>query len=433
MPAMNGVSLASTRAAAGGSPEGAPAGFPGAAEMTRRQFHRTAVGGVVGAAALACGASGPDEALALPAAPVAGRRQQVSLAVVPRGAGVAATAAAVRRAVLETTDLSWLSRGDSVLIKPVCNSGNEYPATTDPVALHEMIVLLRERGAGRVVVADMSGVQFVRFSRDRLWGSTRALLQNNGLLAAAESAGAEVHAFEEHGWDSFYDEVPREGENWRQPLMLPNVLKEIDHVVLMPRCSRHILAGSTLGLKAAVGWWRHDSRLEYHHDAQTFAEKTAESNTTPTLLEKQRLVVTSATKVLTTFGPDDGHVEEPQTGLVIASESVVAHDMVSLAWLIENRRRTPAEAKDSVIDDPNQSGFVVSSANRIVSMMLGGVGKAFSAEGLDPWSIDTVWHDKVLHRAFTVFGGVPEVELSDDAGAVPAEILAGLSAATRFA
>ena len=398
--------------------------------MTRRDFHRVALGATAGAALVGCRARGGQSPAPPPTTLARGKLRQVSLAGVRRGAGVAETGAALRRAVLETTDLSWLSRGDSVLIKPVCNSGNDYPATTDPVALHEMIVLLRERGAGRVVVADMSGVQFVRFSEDGLSGSTRALMQNNGILNAAEAAGAEVHAFEEHGWDAFYDEVPERGDNWRQPLMLPKVLQEIDHVVLMPRCSRHLLAGSTLGLKAAVGWWRHDSRLEYHHDARTFAEKTAESNTTPTLLEKQRLVVSSATKVLTTFGPDSGHVEEPDTGLMIASDSVVAHDMVSLAWLIENRLATPMDLKDSVADDPNQSGVVASTANRVVNLWLGGIGKAFSADALDPWSIDTIWHDKVLNRAFEVFDGVPEIELADANDGVSAEILGRLAAAT---
>jgi len=61
--------------------------------------------------------------------------------------------------------------------------------------------------------------------------------------------------------------------------MMPNILKEVQHIVLMPRCSRHLLAGSSLGLKAAVGYWRHDTRLEYHRAAATLQEKTAEGNT----------------------------------------------------------------------------------------------------------------------------------------------------------
>ena len=83
--------------------------------------------------------------------------------------------------------------------------------------------------------------------------------------------------------------------------MMPEILKSMQHIVLMPRCSRHVLAGSTLGLKAAVGYWRHDTRLEYHHAASSFHEKTAEGNTVGTLLKKQRLVISAADKVLATF------------------------------------------------------------------------------------------------------------------------------------
>ena len=101
---------------------------------------------------------------------------------------------------------------------------------------------------------------------------------------------------------------PASGSNWKGGLMMPKILREVDHIVLMPRCSRHVLAGSTLGLKAAVGYWRTDTRLEYHRDASTFQEKTAEGNTVGTLLQKQRLVLTAADKILTSFGPDKGYV-----------------------------------------------------------------------------------------------------------------------------
>ncbi|HNR51348.1 MAG TPA: DUF362 domain-containing protein, partial [Deltaproteobacteria bacterium] len=64
---------------------------------------------------------------------------------------------AIRACAEAATDFSWLSRGDAVFIKPVVNSGNPYPATTSPIAVAAMIELLREKGAGRVVVGDMSG------------------------------------------------------------------------------------------------------------------------------------------------------------------------------------------------------------------------------------------------------------------------------------
>jgi uncharacterized protein (DUF362 family) len=320
-----------------------------------------------------------------------------------------------------------------VLIKPVCNSGNPYPATTDPVALRAMVALLREKGAGRLIVADMSGVQFLRFDPDRTRGSSRELMGQSGMARAFEDAGAELHAFEEPGWDAFFEEAPAVEGSWAGPVRLPNLLTQVDHVVLVPRCSRHLLAGSTLGLKAAVGWWRHDTRLEYHRDASTFSEKTADANSVPALRSRQRLVLTSATKLLTTFGPDQGYVSEPETGLVFASTDVVAHDMVSLAWLIESRAGMPRAEREGPIDDPNTSQTFVSFANRVVTGMLGGMGAALSAERLERYDLDAVWDDRILRRAFEVFGGVPRVELLDVNGGVPPSIQQRLTEAVRLA
>jgi len=399
--------------------------------LTRRQFTTLAAATAVSlAAARRSVAASSTKRFDVPLRYAAdGSAATVTLVGVPRGSDDATVEVAVQQAARAATDFSWLSRGDSVLIKPVCNSGNHYPATTDPAALRAMIRLLKEQGAGRVVVGDMSGVEFLRFSKDRRTGSTRELMGRNGMLRSIEAAGGEVAAFEEAGWDGFYDERPRASASWREPILLPNILREVDHVVLMPRCSRHLLAGSTLGLKAAVGWWRHDSRLEYHHDAATFSQKTAESNTVPSLLEKQRLVLTSATKVLTTFGPDNGHVVAPPTGLIAASTSVLAHDMVSLAWLLQTRATVPADLKDGVMEDPNQSRAFVNVANRVVTYWLGGLGSALTTQMLARYDLDRVWDDRVLRHAAVAFGGVPRVELVDAERSIPESIRTALDTA----
>jgi uncharacterized protein (DUF362 family) len=400
--------------------------------LTRRHFNALAAGGVAALSFGACAyGSRAADARVLPDASTLRARPgpaiQVAVAAVPRGADADATARAVRAAADAATDFSWLSRGDTVLIKPACNSGNPYPATTDPVALAAMVRLLRERGAGRVIVADMSGVQFVRFSKDGLHGSTRALLERTGLAAAARDAGAEVEAFEEAGWDGFFADALFSGSTWSGPILLPEVLHRVDHVVLMPRCSRHLLAGSTLGLKAAVGWWRHDSRLEYHRDARSFSEKTADAATVPAIRDRQRLVLTSATRVLTTFGPDQGFVLEPDPGLVFASADPVAHDMVSLAWLLEGRRATPAGRRDGFLDDPNTSGVMVNLANRVVVQWLGGFGQMLRTEHLARYDLERVWDDHVLRRAFAIGGGVPRVEIADAGGSLPEAVHRALS------
>ena len=330
---------------------------------------------------------------------------------------------AIRDAAEAATDFSWLSRGDTVFIKPVLNSGNLYPDTTSPLAVGVMIEVLREKGAGRIIVGDMSGVEHVKLSKDRLRGSTRSLMEASGLAATVIASGGELHAFEEGGWDAFYAEAPIAGSNWQDELMMPNILREVEHIILMPRCGRHVLAGASLGLKAAVGYWRTDTRLEYHRDASTFHEKTAEGNTAATLLNKQRLVLTAADKVLATFGPDDGRVCQPEVGLVIASGSVVAHDMISLAWLIENRREMTFP-RDSFRD---KSQLLARFANRAVVGLLSNWKTALTSETLTKNDLRSIGDDRVLNQAYRVLGGRPEIVLEAVNDLVPKELQRRLS------
>jgi uncharacterized protein (DUF362 family) len=390
--------------------------------MKRRDFPKGAVG--VSAMAM-CSFTDSLGAGQAPQPPrengpgASGRQAPVFLAGVERGASEAAIKAAVRHAARAATDFSWLSRGDSVFIKPALNSGSPYPFTTSPVAIAAMVELLRERGARRVIVGDMSGIGHVKLSQDGLSGSSRRLMEASGMAGAVQAARAELHFFEEAGWDAFYEDPMASGDHWKRGLMMPAILKEVDHIILMPRCARHVLAGSTLGLKAAVGYWRADTRLEYHRDAATLQEKTAEANTARTLIAKQRLVVSAADKILATFGPDKGYVHEPEVGLVMASESVVAHDMVSLAWLLENRRHMPADQKDGFLDG---SPVVARLANTWVVGRLGGVRPAIASDALVKNDLGTIRDDRVLNRAYQIFGGAPKVTLEMVNGMLPEEL-----------
>jgi hypothetical protein len=159
--------------------------------------------------------------------------------------------------------------------------------------------------------------------------------------------------------------------------------------------------------------------------ASTIQEKTADANTVPCLRDKQRLVLTTATQIITTKGPDDGFIAEPETGLVIGSESIVAHDMVSLAWLLRNRRAMSEEERASS-RDPYKRQVVVRNLNRVVVRRLGGLGEARRAEELLRNDIDSIWDDRVLNRAHEVFGGIPVVELIAVGESVPEDVKEGL-------
>jgi len=294
-----------------------------------------------------------------------------------------------------------------------------------------LIGLLKDKGAKRIIVSDMSGIEHVKLLPDNLRGSTRELMKSCGIAKTVVEAGGELYFPEEEGWHSFFEDGPVSGSNWKNGILMPKIIKEVDHVVLLPRCSRHALAGATLGMKAAVGYWRTDSRLEYHHDADTFHEKTAEANTVTSLQEKQRLTLTVANKVQATFGPDKGYVVVPDIGLIFASESLVAHDMISLSWLLESRLKVPQEYQ-KVYQDPYISQFIVNLANRWVVNLLGGIVQAAGAEKLLRNDLDAIWDDRVLRRAFELFGGVPRLRFIDANSSVPDELRRRLTAMTTI-
>jgi uncharacterized protein (DUF362 family) len=349
---------------------------------------------------------------------ISGLTELVALEAVAKGAGADAVVAAVKRVAEAASDFSWLSRGDVVFIKPVSNSGNRYPAATSPLAVQALVSLLRAKGAGRVIVGDKSGVQYVCQDERRQRGSTRQLFTRNGLHQAALDSGGEVHYFDEAGYQAYFGDQPAHPQShWQGELMLPEILTQVDHVVLLPRVSRHVLAGSTLGLKAAVGWLRDDSRLELHREARSFLEKIVEINDTATLRQKLRLVLTVATKVQTTFGPDRGFAAEPDPGLVFASTSLLAHDMTALGWLLWNRAYETPAAQLSRLQDPYQT--YPGAMNRAFVGYIWGPGELLKSETYPTRPILSVATDPVLSWAAHLWGGFPQIEFQEVKKALP--------------
>ncbi len=253
-----------------------------------------------------------------------------------------ATTAAVRRAMLAATDLSWLHEGDSVFVKVASNSNLPAPSVTSPAMLEGVIHLLKEAGAGTVYVGDMSGALFVRHLAEETIGSTRQSMRENGLLAAAENAGATIHCFEEVPFAQAYvPGHPAGNHHWGDELQVAEILDRVDHIINLPRLGKHVLAGYTLGLKNAIGWVSDHSRMVLHRDGATLHEKIAEANAIPQLTGKTRLTMTLVDKALTTYGPDAGYHLELDHPLIVASEDVVSHDQVALMVLLWGRTQTP--------------------------------------------------------------------------------------------
>ena len=157
-----------------------------------------------------------------------------------------------KKMVEATTDFKWLSRGDRVFLKLSMNSGLEYPRTTDPWALDSMIRLLKEKGA-KVVVGDSAGCGHVRWTPNEKKGSSRALCEKNGLLKIINENGADTVFFEEKEYDSYIETSPAGSHHWKKPMRITSAVKEVDHIIYLPRVSAHSLADFTGGLKIGVG------------------------------------------------------------------------------------------------------------------------------------------------------------------------------------
>jgi len=275
--------------------------------------------------------------LSPPAARLAGYRAAVASSWIAHGEREGAFDT-FRRTVEAATDFAWLSRGDRVMVKVALNSDKPYPATTDPWAVHSMVRLLQEKGAGEVLVADKSGVEHVLVMPDRRRGSSRRCAERAGLLSAIEASGATPLFFDELDYDDDYAPAAPAGDHhWDQAIWLPRVLSEVDHIVYVPRVASHAVGGVTLGLKLAVGFLRDDNRLTFHQSGESFHRLYTEVNHVPVIENRLRLTVTSGTQVLATIGPDIGRATEPAAGLLIASEDLAGHDAVAAAWLRYNR------------------------------------------------------------------------------------------------
>ncbi len=239
---------------------------------------------------------------------------------------------AVTRAA-ERLDFSWLNSGDSVAIKVASNSGNPHPAVTSPGAVQAMVAVLKERGAGRVVVADQAGVEHVRLTNTGRFSSTRERFGTNGLIALEEDA--ELHFFDDQGFeDGYFEASLPEGHRWPRGMYVANLVREVDHIVNMPRIGGHILSGLTLGIKNAVGWLRDDSRHDLHNDAIDFYEKYAEVNYVSEIAAKQRLTLSGCEKLMLHGGADEGTEYVADPPIVVASQNLANHDAVASSILV---------------------------------------------------------------------------------------------------
>lgn len=302
------------------------------------------------------------------------------------------------------SNLSWLSQGDSVFIKVACNSGNDHPAVTNPKAISAMVKFLKNHGAGTVYVGDQSGVEQVRLTEGERVSSTREVMKKNGLFDTIEQSGAVLHCFDDQGWEGYFNEKPDFQSTWDNGIWIPNIIREVDHIIYLPRLGTHALAGYTCAIKNAVGWLRDDSRLELHQKGDSFFEKFAEINHFPSIRKKLRFSLTIADSALLNIGPDIGSKHTFDGTLFLASENLVDHDFLAsilLRWFDTE----DLSLLDTMYPYPNQVNFW----NKRLVKNTWGKEAADDYSPIEPFNLDkNIEHDSCLSHLGYLQGYRPE-------------------------
>jgi len=308
--------------------------------VSRRNFLWT-IGSLSSMALLGGGAGFAFDKLAMPA-----KNAHLSAAWLPKGD---TSYTLFKRMVEKATDFAWLNKGDRVLIKLALNSGNPYPATSDPWALDCLLKVLKEHGATKIFVGDQSGVRNVYWnSQGQVRGTSRAFAQSSGLLPVIERNGASPVFFEERGYPAYVETLPAAENHWKEPMRITSFVNEVDHIIYLPRVGSHGLADISSGMKIGVGFLREDSRKLFHQGGENFYAMYSEISEVPEIKSKLRLVVSSGRSVMTLIGPDAGHVVEPESAPIFASENLLANELFAYAFLQYTRETmTPKDVSDA--------------------------------------------------------------------------------------
>lgn len=208
-----------------------------------------------------------------------------------------------------------------VVLKPNFNSADPFPGSTHGDTLAALVEWLGAAGAGRVTVADRSGM-----------GVTREVMEAKGVFAQGRKLGFSAVALDElppSGWVAHR----LAGSHWSRGLLFPRLLEEAEAIVSTGALKTHRFGGQfTLSLKNSVGAVAkygpdgHDYMKELHGSAAQ-REMIAEIN----LLYRPVAVLLDGIEAFVDGGPEVGRKVRP--GVMIAGTDRVAVDAVGVAIL----------------------------------------------------------------------------------------------------
>jgi len=221
----------------------------------------------------------------------------------------------------------FITKGETVFVKPNFNSPDPYPASTDMEFLRTVVEWLLEAGA-RVTIGDSSG---------GVWRPTRNVLSKLGVYDLAKKLGVELIAFEDNPRDWVRVKI---GGDYLKLATMPRSTYQADKIVYLPCAKTHSLSQFSGTLKLVVGFMHPGERRALH--LRHLQQKVAELN----LCWQPDLVIMDGRKVFVAGGPEKGQLTEP--GVLLASGDAVATDIEAVKMLLEYG------AEKSLPADPRQ-------------------------------------------------------------------------------
>jgi len=263
--------------------------------------------------------------------------------------------------------MNFIKSGQTVLIKPNVNTGDPYPASTNPEVLYEVIKLVWERDPQRVIVGDRSN-----YRRNTMEEMRRA-----GIDKAVLDAKAELVTFDDMKWASFN---PINSLHREKGYHVAEIISQVDHMINLPVVKTHRSAWFTMSLKNFVGIIHANDRIFMHNklgstgrrskeaaqskaDYPVFAKMIAELG----LILKPTINIMDGTKAFVSEGPSRGDVVEPK--LIVASRDQIATDVTGLGILkhygTEDRIQNVSVWKQHTIARGVEIGLGVSNLSQI--------------------------------------------------------------------
>ena len=206
-------------------------------------------------------------------------------------------------------------KGKTILVKPNVVSGEPSPATTNPEVVRVVVRLLKEHGASKVIVGDMSAMMTL---------STKRNMQRTGIKKAAEDEGAEVVYFEDYDWV----EVELPGAKYISRIYVTEWIFNVDRIINLPVIKTHRSASYSICLKNFIGA-THLKFRPYLIDSAHWEELVAEMN----IAYQPHLNIVDGTRIMIQGGPWEGTAAD--TNLIIASGDRVAADIAGLGIIKE--------------------------------------------------------------------------------------------------